>query len=286
MVIFKEYMPRRTAIRGFTLIELSIALVIIGLLTGGILVGQELIEQSKIRVIMNEKIKIESAVMAFRDKYGGVPGDLTNATTFWGAQADCSYYGTPDGTAATCNGDGNGQIQTSSGTTTPADREENLLWQHLSDAGMINGHYNGDVRTYHTGLNDGFYDNGVSRFSPQAKWRVFWVDRSSIGWYDKYFTTVTAGNYFELAQGLSVLGNTYPIITPQEALAVDTKWDDGQAGTGRITGPGQHYHSGNADNCTTSLNAQTAQYNTAYTVYDATTVTNGATCILIIKAGF
>ncbi len=105
---------------GFSLIELSIVLVILGLLTGGILTGQNLIRAAELRSVTTEFQTYQTAVMTFRDKYFALPGDMRNATDFWGSAggggqgAACSSANATTG--STCNGDGNGQINGSSST--------------------------------------------------------------------------------------------------------------------------------------------------------------------------
>src|SRR5438477_2747635 len=74
----------RPSQQGFTLIELSIVLVIIGLIVGGILVGQDLIKAAEIRATVGQVEKYNSAVNTFRSKYNGIPGDIppTQAAAF------------------------------------------------------------------------------------------------------------------------------------------------------------------------------------------------------------
>ena len=91
--------------RGFTLIELSIVLVIIGLIIGGVLVGKELIAASEIRAQISQFEKFQNATNAFKLKYGCLPGDCANASSFW----DFSSYG-----GALGNGNGDGRITDSS----------------------------------------------------------------------------------------------------------------------------------------------------------------------------
>ena len=69
---------------GFSLVELSIVLVIVGLLTGGILMGQNLIRNAEIQGVMKELAKYSDAVIAFRDQYDALPGDLPDAGNYWG----------------------------------------------------------------------------------------------------------------------------------------------------------------------------------------------------------
>ena len=64
---------------GFTLVELSIVLVIIGLIIGGILKGQELIGNAQIKNVASQAQSYQAATAAFRDKYGALPGDLVSA---------------------------------------------------------------------------------------------------------------------------------------------------------------------------------------------------------------
>ncbi|MBY6117485.1 prepilin-type N-terminal cleavage/methylation domain-containing protein [Mameliella alba] len=81
---------------GFSLVELSIVLVILGLLIGGVLTGQNLIRAAELRSVMTEFKTYQTAVMTFRDKYFALPRDMTNATDFfWGGGDDQLRRGQP-----------------------------------------------------------------------------------------------------------------------------------------------------------------------------------------------
>lgn len=109
---------------GFSLVELSIVLVILGLLTGGILGGQALIRAAELRTAMSDYSRYTAAVMSFREKYFALPGDMTNATAFWGDNNTvCPDAGITNGTPGTCNGNGDSNW----GSQT----EQFLVWQHL-----------------------------------------------------------------------------------------------------------------------------------------------------------
>ena len=96
---------------GFSLVELSIVLVILGLLVGGVLTGQSLIRAAELRSVTTEYGKYSTAIRAFKDKYFALPGDMTNAIAFWGPAPDCADTATTAGTGTqTCNGDGNNNI--------------------------------------------------------------------------------------------------------------------------------------------------------------------------------
>jgi prepilin-type N-terminal cleavage/methylation domain-containing protein len=114
--------------QGFTLIEIAIVLVIIGLLLGGILKGQELITSARVRNLISQQDGIKAAFFGFQDRYRALPGDYTQAST--------------NVNGVTLNGNGNGQIQvTATPVNSSAVSEHILVWDHLSHAGFINGAY-------------------------------------------------------------------------------------------------------------------------------------------------
>ena len=81
---------------GFTLVEIAIVLVIIGLLLGGILKGQEMITQAKIKNAINDFNGVAVAVTSYQDRYRALPGDDPNATARWTVQAPASGDGNGD----------------------------------------------------------------------------------------------------------------------------------------------------------------------------------------------
>jgi len=119
----KNYQLKRNG--GFTLVEIAIVLVIIGLLLGGILKGQELMTNAKIKRTVNDFNGITAAVYSYMDRYAKLPGDDDNASTRWN--------GVCGG-----NGDGDGYIEQAWLSVNDAD-ESRKLWAHLRAAGLING---------------------------------------------------------------------------------------------------------------------------------------------------
>src|SRR5688572_28769310 len=113
---------------GFTLIEIAIVLVIIGLLLGGVLKGQELITAARVRNLISNQDGIKAAYFGFLDRFRALPGDYANATTNITNVSTVAACGTAG------NGNGNGRIEA-------ATNEHILAWDHLSHAGFINGTY-------------------------------------------------------------------------------------------------------------------------------------------------
>lgn len=115
---------------GFTLIEIAIVLVIIGLLLGGVLKGQELINSAKVKNLANDIRGISAAIYAYQDRFKASPGDDRAANTHVNGGTNAT---TPD--AANI---GNSRINGSFASVTNTD-ETFLVWQHLRLAGLITG---------------------------------------------------------------------------------------------------------------------------------------------------
>ncbi len=115
--------------RGFTLIEIAIVLVIIGLLLGGVLKGQELITGARVRNLISQQDGIKAAFFGFQDRYRALPGDY--------AAADNEHQSAVQPTTATATG---ASRATATGTGVFA-HEEILAWNHLTAAGFMNGSY-------------------------------------------------------------------------------------------------------------------------------------------------
>jgi prepilin-type N-terminal cleavage/methylation domain-containing protein len=113
--------------QGFTLIEIAIVLVIIGLLLGGVLKGQELITSARVRNMISTQDGVKAAYFGFLDRFRALPGDYTLATT--------------NITGATVNGNGNGRVDTTTSTPAATINENIAVWEHISRAGFINGTY-------------------------------------------------------------------------------------------------------------------------------------------------
>jgi prepilin-type N-terminal cleavage/methylation domain-containing protein len=256
--------------KGFTLIELSVVLVIIGLLVGGILAGQSLIRSSEIRSVISDKEKNEAAIKAFRTKYESLPGDMPDATSFWnsaggtGADATC-FNAQTTASPATCNGNGDGKTWFSvSGWD-----ERFAVWKHLANAGLIEGNYSGKTGGAPTSyvqqvgtnvpratIKNGFFD---LVFSPQTNATNFGFAESRL---DRHLVTLYGDNA------------SYSALKPEEAWNIDTKIDDGSPAYGNVLSTKKTSTVGT--DCTTS--------DTASAVYAVTD--NHILCILQLALSF
>lgn len=129
---------RKTNQSGFTLIEIAIVLVIIGLLLGGVLKGQELITSARVRNLIAQQDGIKAAFFGFQDRFRAYPGDYSSA----GQTLRCPTVG---GSGSCLNGNGNGIVESSGtcpGTVVDCHALERVLsWMHLASAGFLNGSY-------------------------------------------------------------------------------------------------------------------------------------------------
>lgn len=116
---------------GFTLVEIAVVLVIIGLLLGGVLKGQELIASARVRNLADQQSGIQAAYYGFQDRYRALPGDMPPA------DADDAL-----GVTGATGGNGDGKLADPSAGEWA---ELNAVWEHLSKAGFIKGNYNGST---------------------------------------------------------------------------------------------------------------------------------------------
>lgn len=219
--------------RGFSLVELSIVLVILGLLTGGILSGQSLIRAAEIRSVTTEYGVYATAIQTFRDKYLAYPGDFRDATKFWGRlnnNANCaSHSAAAVVTTGVCDGNGDGMLTAISSSGTGGEpNEPHQFWRHLAAAGLIEGTYTGlggSVSSAHVVLSQNVPRSRLNN----AGWGGHWLTSTSAAHY-----AIEYGNSFYF--GGATTGNitSDPVLKPEEAWNIDTKIDDGRPAYGKV----------------------------------------------------
>ena len=202
--------PRKSFVPAFSLIELSIVLVILGLLTGGILAGQSLVHAAELRSVSIEWNRYQTAIYTFRDKYFALPGDMANASSVW-----------PTAT----NGPGSGMIGT---YWTGGVR----LWQHLSLAGLIEGKFTGTMTGPYAG-SGGCVGNVEC---PASKLQSLIYEALTVSNPNTPPYTINGKNGISLNSGISMDWSTG--MKPIDAYNIDRKIDDGAPGSGNIFGMG------------------------------------------------
>lgn len=259
--------------QGFTLVELAIVLVIIGLLVGGVLVGQDLIKAATIRSTVGDVEKVNAAATTFRTKYSGIPGDIMSSRAAeYGLFAGVTGR---DGSAG--KGDGNNLVEGCTANATALGCETALFWVDLSTASLIPQR----LATYAgatTMIADQTTSTGIANFLPKQKLR----DNAFLHTYPS-----TGKNFFYLggatasATGVLTLANG---VTGGEARSIDEKFDDALPTSGTvnsITALGT-IDAGTTQTSTTCMNGTATPK--VYNVTDANI--NNVNCMLQLRANF
>lgn len=234
--------------QAFTLIEMSIVLVIVGLIVAGVLIGQDLIRGSEARGMITQLDRFSAGINSFKGKFSSLPGDFSQASSYISATAT--------------NGNGDGYIADNAaigGAAVPAviaaTSEYQGVWNHLSALNLVDGSFSGTT----------FVTLGTT--FPYTK-----AQRGGV----LFFGFSDNINYYYLGLGDGAGTTSFlsqNIITPDVALAIDTKVDDGLPGTGTVQARGTTTLNGAATlgatpglaggNCTQGGSVATAKYDTA-----------------------
>ena len=254
---------------GFTLVELSIVLVIIGLLIGGILIGQSLIESAKIGKVIREIQQYDIAIRGFDQKFRGLPGDHDQGGNYFGQVAGNSCLSGVE-TVGTCSGDGDGFVDINTA-------EQFTVWEHLAIGGFLTGQsYTGTAYTdcvngslcFRPGTNSpitalGDNTNFILFYRTLADGTGNW---RGAAFQEHVYWIIDPDNNFVASRqgGFAGMGTSIA-----QAAAIDAKLDDGAPYTGNVNVP---LSSAFAPGCVTS-----SRYNFA---------TEGVFCITEIVSEF
>jgi prepilin-type N-terminal cleavage/methylation domain-containing protein len=188
--------------KGFTLVEIAIVLVVVGLLLIGVLKGQEMVMNARIRSAINEYNNVASAAFIYQDRYRRLPGDDNTANARWGASITIN------------DGDGDGVLEGAWNAVAPVagTTEAGIFWHHLRNDGIVAGSRDG------TG--------GAASPSFALPQNAF---NGVIGVQDGAFVSAPNG-----ILGLVVCQSN---VEEKAAIIIDTRIDDGTAaGGGSDTG--------------------------------------------------
>lgn len=179
---------------GFTLVEIAIVLVIIGLLLGGVLKGQEMIENAKVKNGINDMNGVTAAYNSYVDRFRRLPGDdgpVATLTARGGAWATVTAAGT-----------NNGAINVTAGQVFTGGGEGAAFWQHLKAAGFISGNP---------------ADTGVTALPRNA-----------------FNGLIGAGTGVTPATGVARFSVCLSQVPGKAARAIDTQFDDGIPNRGNV----------------------------------------------------
>lgn len=240
----------------FTLIELSIVLVIIGLIITAVLTGKDLIEQSRINNVVTHFREYNIAESTFHTKYGGMPGDLKNADLYGlnkNEQGEINAAATLRGNN---NGNGDSFLQGIANNDTVHSivyqGEVLNFWVHLSNSQVIKRHF--EAQPANCRADTGNYCNAIPDVtfpatvigkgfiavtgSPEKNQKLYYVlgmdyNPRDVG-ADLVLTGTEGGK-----QGRSLTGDT---LKPYQAWSIDKKLDDGKPDQGIVRVVGQYYN--------------------------------------------
>lgn len=210
----------------FTLIELSIVLVIIGLIIGGVLLGQDLIKAAETRAQVSQFEKFKTALNVFNLKYGALPGDISepNASAF-GFVARGAYAG---------QGDGNGVLEGVTANSAAANSgsrvsmgETAVFFVDLSTANMIEGAFSTATNTV---VVTSIAAASLPSYYPSAKLGNNFLYTFSYNGINQ----LSVASLLNIGAGCNGCATSYTAMTVASAYDIDQKIDDGKPQSGRI----------------------------------------------------
>ena len=192
----------------FTLVEISVVLFIISIILSCIYRGSEMLTQARLKSVIKDLYKYQTAFNLFKTQYSTLPGDISNAQTLW-----------PN--ATTANGNGNGYIEYASGTSTPI--EDTYVYQHLYLAGVLSEGFSG-------GLQSGLRKSTIPNGSPVLNPGNLPAAKYTNGTFEMFTETLygQAATYLEFGSLINSTNQSAngPILTPINCNYIDKKIDD------------------------------------------------------------
>lgn len=210
-----RYKSKSNSRRGFSLTEMSVVLVAVAAVVVVTVGSSGMVQKTKVGSLLTDIKNFSNAVTTFEGKYKAIPGDFANAYSIWGASCGAS--------AAACNGNGNGSIDSA--------QESLKFWQHLALAGMIRGKYDGSS-THVPGVGvpaSSIKPGGYTALNASSDSIVL---RAPVVPFPNQAIVIEAAGF---VSGVSSAGS---IVTPEDAKYLDEKIDDGMPNTGILQASG------------------------------------------------
>jgi prepilin-type N-terminal cleavage/methylation domain-containing protein len=219
---------KQSRIQGFSLVELSIVIILLALLVGGIIATRSMIANSRLTGVITDIKKYSKAMDDFQEVYQALPGDISDPNSSPSSSTKLAFPDPADAAIYPAGGNGNGNIDTTSFanpriTGTPNTTEALQFWLHLKLAKLIAGNFDG-LSPYTLAV------DAVKGGVPGSK-----ID--GVGYNVR--TDATLGTLFELAGfSASLSKSNLAALSPVDASVIDGKIDDGIPNTGIVQSTG------------------------------------------------
>ncbi|MBT4989883.1 MAG: type II secretion system protein [Rickettsiales bacterium] len=198
--------------QAFSLLELSLVIIIISLLVAGATSGLKIVRKAQIQSSIKKIFSYKYAFHEFVATYQAIPGDFSSAHSYFDDSSDSIC-----GAQADCNGDGDGILELNEKSNSEIYR----AWQHLSLANFVDTKFFGEWNE----------KDSIAK-SPLNEGNISFDYDSSL-----YNNILKLGSYISYKGAYSDGG----IFTTKEAKAIDVKYDDGDSNTGKIIGYNSFY---------------------------------------------
>ncbi len=215
---------------GFTLVELAVVMIIIGLLIGGVLKGQELIANAQIASTVAGIKGIDAATSTFNDTYNAFPGDMSNALTRL-----------PHCAAPCANGNGNSVLGIAPNAATANTAENLQYWIHLNLADLVSG-----VNTTGTGT----FGESMPTTNVGGGLVAGYIATGAIA--GRTATATGRGGHYLVLRSAANAAGAGTTLTANQAARIDRKMDDGSPNAGTVMAIGA---AGAGANCVSAATA-------------------------------